>query len=94
MMGRTSLSAITNGSKAHAGTLLVVALAVLGLSVSLLGYFAAEDRREMKTETHAAMAKAIANDVEIRLLKLSLQRVESDLKELKEGQKILLSRGK
>jgi hypothetical protein len=65
---------------------------VLGLTLSLLTFFAKEDRAEIKARVEASATKATNNEREIALLKLSLATMKADLDELKSGQREMLAR--
>lgn len=76
----------------HAATMFALSALVLGLTLSLLTFFAKEDRAEIKARVEASATKATNNEREIALLKLSLATMKADLDELKSGQREMLAR--
>jgi hypothetical protein len=76
----------------HLATLFAIATIVLGVAVSLVGFFAKADRDDIKASAALAVMKSNSHDTEIALLKQSLARLEADTAEIKKGQGEILAR--
>lgn len=76
----------------HLATMFALAVVVLGVSMSLVGYFAKADRDAIKDTASLAVVKVSSHDTEIALLKQSLARLEADMADVKRGQGEILSR--